>query len=91
MNYLIKHGFQLISDGADWKQRSTGVSIQIIETIIPTSNDNIQAEEKRLFFVQSATWRTKSHRVVMNERRECHPTAVEQKAERIKNIAERRF
>ena len=41
MNYLIKHGFQLISDGADWKQRSTAVSIQMIETIIPTSNDKI--------------------------------------------------
>ena len=38
MNYLIKHDFQLISDGADWKQRSTTVSIQIIETIISTSN-----------------------------------------------------
>ena len=49
MNYLIKHGFQLISDGADWKQRSTTVSIQIIETIISTSNGQNFMLQKIIF------------------------------------------
>ena len=60
------------------------LSTQIIEDIIPTSNEKISGCE-RLVFVQSATWRTKFHQLVMNERRECHPKAVEQKAERFKN------